>query len=104
MNVDTGEGSSPPARGADVGSFTYGARIRIIPACAGSRGFVSEFEKLYEDHPRLRGEQYDGYACTKKEVGSSPPARGAGMDSSTSSCVCRIIPACAGSSFDDGAT
>jgi len=70
-------GSSPRARGAPASSAAHSARSGIIPACAGSTGWL-----------RWLGGQRSG---------SSPRARGAPAGGDRSPGRAGIIPACAGS-------
>ena len=49
-------GSSPHTRGALAIIFSFGLRMRIIPAYAGSTQVAAERFSSGEDHPRIRGE------------------------------------------------
>ena len=90
-------GSSPPARGAPfrLDILPFGARI--IPACAGSTYLLICHIHGSQDHPRLRGEHFYRADFYSRRSGSSPPARGAPTTMPFESSMCRIIPACAGS-------
>ena len=90
-------GSSPHTRGARHADPRRDARMRIIPAYAGSTQATLRRRHSRPDHPRIRGEHVWKPAETPKAAGSSPHTRGA------PSCRCpappsrRIIPAYAGS-------
>ena len=60
--------------------------------------------RLNKDHPRLRGEHSHRLAQRGRRKGSSPPARGAHRDHRMSDTEIRIIPACAGSTFQPEST
>ena len=49
-------GSSPHARGARLAMVFTRRRSRIIPACAGSTGYLLGASDRRSDHPRMRGE------------------------------------------------
>ena len=70
-------GSSPHTRGAPVLDGTYGMSIRIIPAYAGSTGWISPGRKRCKDHPRIRGEHVRLIHLFGRRRGSSPHTRGA---------------------------
>ena len=50
-------GSPPRVRGTDVRDLRASMAVRITPACAGNRIFMSLSEAFWEDHPRVCGEQ-----------------------------------------------
>ena len=50
------DGSSPHTRGARYGGGTVATPERIIPAYAGSTGWLREERYVVKDHPRIRGE------------------------------------------------
>ena len=50
-------GSPPRVRGADYAPPGASLRLRITPACAGSRNNVRQYYSLGKDHPRVCGEQ-----------------------------------------------
>ena len=90
-------GSSPRARGAAGMARRPAARIRFIPACAGSSdGWLVE-EVSRAVHPRVRGEQDQLVDIAPVNVGSSPRARGAVHSRPDERPTKRFIPACAGS-------
>ncbi len=89
-------GSSPPARGPLSWLMGRSARLRLIPACAGTtRSHTGECRREWA-HPRLRGDHLNIVAVPFYVCGSSPPARGPpGMPVSV--LLSRgLIPACAG--------
>ena len=94
------EGSSPLARGKGYQRAPLLSWLGIIPACAGKSSLSCVTVNFVRDHPRLRGEKAIFAAALGRMTGSSPLARGkaAGVDPETGEI--RIIPACAGKSFD----
>ena len=72
-------GSSPLARGKG-GARSSSAKVRgIIPACAGKSVSLLSTACCPSDHPRLRGEKTPSKGVCKRNVGSSPLARGKGQ-------------------------
>ena len=93
-------GSSPHARGAR-GSHGFGWCVGgIIPACAGSTKAALHQSASGGDHPRMRGEHYVKPIHTTSPAGSSPHARGARAFELSYNPSGRIIPACAGSTWE----
>ena len=93
-------GSSPHARGALSVGVGEGAGFGIIPACAGSTSLILSLGRRLSDHPRMRGEHDNRRLEIAPRAGSSPHARGARrVVKQDVSCI-RIIPACAGSTFE----
>ena len=90
-------GSSPHARGARSSRPTRMVVSRIIPACAGSTGWVARRRPRPRDHPRMRGEHGSTTWGLHTSPGSSPHARGAQADLQGLTKDLGIIPACAGS-------
>ena len=90
-------GSSPHARGAHIVHDLWRDVVGIIPACAGSTPTWWRGGRRSRDHPRMRGEHERLSAHAPISPGSSPHARGAPWTRNSSAPVCRIIPACAGS-------
>ncbi|SDE63094.1 hypothetical protein SAMN05421878_1182 [Actinobaculum suis] len=90
-------GSSPPARGAPCSKSLPLAIAGLIPACAGSTGFVRNPHTVFRAHPRLRGEHQALPRARSNGGGSSPPARGARIPFHGFRHPSRLIPACAGS-------
>ena len=90
-------GSSPHTRGARAGVGDAGVEMRIIPAYAGSTfsdvgsaaghriipAYAGSTRHRYhrptlrKDHPRIRGEHFQGGGPTREVQGSSPHTRGA---------------------------
>ena len=93
-------GSSPHARGAPPGHRRVELPQGIIPACAGSTPTSQRLLRGRGDHPRMRGEHELGCSAEDWEAGSSPHARGALSLVIVQVIVPRIIPACAGSTYD----
>ncbi len=91
-------GSSPRARGTVVCGHVSPVNDRFIPACAGNRGLRPLAPQVTPVHPRVRGEQVDDEASYWLPIGSSPRARGTGVNNLRWGCNCRFIPACAGNS------
>ena len=48
----------------------------ITPACAGSSDLSAAEESAEGDHPRMRGEQYDGERVSGVPVGITPACAG----------------------------
>ena len=89
-------GSSPLARGKHIGKSMCNLYAGIIPACAGETGRQHLVLGTCEDHPRLRGGNFDCISRFSMPAGSSPLARGKpGVRVGYTGDV-RIIPACAG--------
>ena len=74
-----------------------GQSAGIIPACAGSTIHLLNKKDPTQDHPRVRGEHGTSAVHFKRDVGSSPRARGALSPVAVSTITKGIIPACAGS-------
>ena len=89
--------SSPRARGAPGAPALDVARVRIIPACAGSTFLGRCSNRRRGDHPRMRGEHATMPRPGGLSSGSSPHARGAHLGGLACRAFCGIIPACAGS-------
>ncbi len=93
-----GPGGSPPrARGAGRAIPRRTHRVRITPACAGSRERPAPPNRRPRDHPRVRGEQGGGGGGRVRRVGSPPRARGAAERQGVPVRPEGITPACAGS-------
>ena len=89
-------GSSPRARGTEPPSWRPLPACRFIPACAGNSSPLPERELRSTVHPRVRGEQGSQLAAAAHKAGSSPRARGTGLQGPPHFSVRRFIPACAG--------
>ena len=90
-------GSSPHTRGAREPAPQRGARVRIIPAYAGSTSIYQLRQTSKPDHPRIRGEHLVADRDDHRASGSSPHTRGARRPRGRIARICRIIPAYAGS-------
>ena len=90
-------GSSPHTRGARKSIAPGTARLRIIPAYAGSTSKPPAASSWRPDHPRIRGEHVPALPGAWTGGGSSPHTRGAPAREDHRSGFWRIIPAYAGS-------
>ncbi len=95
---DLVRGSPPPTRGKANAVINSPAARRITPAYAGKRYVSAVLSLVSEDHPRLRGEKFINKTINVRNVGSPPPTRGKGMDSTKNLLGYRITPAYAGKS------
>ena len=73
----------------------------IIPACAGSTGYVRKLRHSARDHPRMCGEHFGSAMQNSLRWGSSPHVRGAQSGYGDAARFAGIIPACAGSTLAD---
>ena len=90
-------GSSPHTRGALLNGRRFSRWCGIIPAYAGSTPIRIYSYLRTSDHPRIRGEHFQGGGPTREMQGSSPHTRGAREGRAASERRDRIIPAYAGS-------
>ena len=90
-------GSSPHTRGARRAAARRHARLRIIPAYAGSTRALNPGGVFSADHPRIRGEHSGLPLAEWRRAGSSPHTRGAPKTTLDAVPQARIIPAYAGS-------
>ena len=89
-------------RGAPFRISNSCSALGIIPAYAGSTGFLLRvFVRLW-DHPRVCGEHRARGRLPQSSAGSSPRMRGARLMASASRRGLRIIPAYAGSTGVEG--
>ena len=95
-------GSSPQARGALEVPAGERLNLRIIPAGAGSSSCRRSRQPSTPDHPRRRGELSACRPFLRCIFGSSPQARGARGSTRWGRAATRIIPAGAGSSYEQG--
>ena len=95
-------GSSPHTRGAPERAGGPPAAQGIIPAYAGSTGWISPGRRRCKDHPRIRGEHQALTRIRCRNSGSSPHTRGAHSPSPVGDGSSRIIPAYAGSTCSPG--
>ena len=91
-------GSSPRARGTVGDCLWRAGRGRFIPACAGNSRRSRGRLRSASVHPRVRGEQASNSGVLRLSAGSSPRARGTGLDRIGVVGQFRFIPACAGNS------
>ena len=82
--------------------FQVGEERGIIPACAGSTTGGTTRDSARWDHPRMCGEHLVVNAKKATDKGSSPHVRGARLGLLLRVHWGGIIPACAGSTQDDG--
>ena len=89
-------GSPPRVRGKPQEILQRSSHGRITPACAGKTPFCKKTQKLFEDHPRVCGENlYD--QCAQRQAGGSPPrVRGKLGHANRMITERGITPACAG--------
>ena len=92
-----GEGSSPPAWGAQGCHSLDRHPLGIIPTCVGSTSTGTRCHPRGWDHPHLRGEHHRGRAADRPAFGSSPPAWGAPRNPRSVGSRYGIIPTCVGS-------
>ena len=69
-------GSPPPMRGKVIPACGVLIGMRITPAYAGKRHFMTLPVTRKQDHPRLCGEKELAGIKSRKRVGSPPPMRG----------------------------
>ena len=93
-------GSSPHVRGAPANSILFRPTHGIIPACAGSTPTVRGWSRLRWDHPRMCGEHLSTVLKNSENEGSSPHVRGAPNVRPLAGKGDGIIPACAGSTYE----
>ena len=89
-------GSSPLARGTGGVAVPDAPARRFIPAGAGNSRDKPCVERMLTVHPRWRGEQRRSSAAQRYAPGSSPLARGTGLDCGLPHQFVRFIPAGAG--------
>ena len=89
-------GSSPRARGTAPQEPQMEPERRFIPACAGNGRPRPCPAPPRPVHPRVRGERSAGAAGFAAVSGSSPRARGTGVQVEHQVGDARFIPACAG--------
>ena len=92
-----GFGSSPLTRGARALLPLGASLLRLIPAHAGSTGYIDAGRQLTAAHPRSRGEHRADLDAKKPEPGSSPLTRGARGGAIPRCASVGLIPAHAGS-------
>ena len=96
---EKGLGSPPLARGIPEYTISFADRMRITPACAGNTDTGSVLAIPRRDHPRLRGEYFNGPHVLNSSTGSPPLARGIPPDIIRRDPILGITPACAGNTL-----
>ena len=76
MTLQTYRGSPPRVRGTVFLKVCRTDIYRITPACAGNSRITALKRISTRDHPRVCGEQYDGFSAFSITVGSPPRVRG----------------------------
>ena len=89
-------GSSPHARGRDLGRADRRQREGFIPACAGESSNRRRSTTRAKVHPRMRGGEDRSRASGEASGGSSPHVRGRAAAVLRASKGAGFIPACAG--------
>ena len=89
-------GSSPLARGLQLGSARARGAVGIIPARAGFTAWPAEPRRVRSDHPRSRGVYIPLTHPHRASTGSSPLARGLPSPPAGPARAHGIIPARAG--------
>ena len=97
IHMTAAEGSSPRMRGARAATRAASQPFGIIPAYAGSTGWVTSRWHCRGDHPRVCGEHTTNSEKSATFSGSSPRMRGALQTPQGPQGQGRIIPAYAGS-------
>ena len=93
-------GSPPRVRGKGYQPASKAAPVRITPACAGKRHFVSSHLHAARDHPRVCGEKNLKYTKIPENTGSPPRVRGKVDWRIRCRLIIGITPACAGKSSE----
>ena len=91
-------GSPPHARGKGKINVFFCSQTRITPACAGKSCALQAVQRVFEDHPRMRGEKILEQRDKTHKEGSPPHARGKASHFVAVHRNLRITPACAGKS------
>ena len=69
-------GTSPRARGKQLGFRPRSCAMRNIPACAGKTAGPGFTPRVFQEHPRVRGENFRCLYRLYTDYGTSPRARG----------------------------
>ena len=89
-------GSPPRVRGTGTAVAGDSNTVGITPACAGNSIIPWLIKQLYQDHPRVCGEQRTRLPAASREAGSPPRVRGTADQDGDDYVKARITPACAG--------
>ena len=92
-------GSPPHERGIDLIISCFLLIIRITPAWAGNSRRRKAYVIIFQDHPRMSGEQILLSLIIFSLIGSSPHGRGIEWQSPKALKAGKITPAWAGNSF-----
>ena len=95
LNLLSG-GSSPLARGTQLGIFWHPYQFGLIPARAGNTAYPDCAEVSRRAHPRSRGEHFNFEDGQTEKAGSSPLARGTLKRTHIATAAVGLIPARAG--------
>ena len=93
-------GSSPRVRGKLLVKMLRTDRARLIPACAGKTRPTRAFTTAHRAHPRVCGENLPSPETLAQTTGSSPRVRGKRCYSGLTHFSERLIPACAGKTWN----
>ena len=96
LGVIIHKGSPPRVRGKHCGRGYATQGARITPACAGKTDCAGGNEVVYEDHPRVCGENWVLTPSVALLPGSPPRVRGKREGGSREKPRVGITPACAG--------
>ena len=97
-SISGAAGSPPRVRGTANVQPRGQPHPGITPACAGNRDIRDLVEDVFEDHPRVCGEQVVQALDQLVPKGSPPRVRGTGLSRSFLGNIFGITPACAGNS------
>ena len=92
-------GSSPRMRGTVIRQEDVRSGDRFIPTCAGSCSRRGRWQSSNPVHPHGCGELPIEVPKDEQHTGSSPRARGAGVEVHANEVQQRFIPTCAGSRY-----
>ena len=92
------QGSPPRVRGKGIVSLCGNKLLRITPACAGKRQYLTRCVGGMRDHPRVCGEKRVEISPQEFIEGSPPRVRGKDSYAKLCTYTIRITPACAGKS------
>ena len=98
------KGSPPRVRGKRQSRRCCGRSARITPACAGKTENMRTCVRLFEDHPRVCGENLSNVSKRLVSKGSPPRVRGKQFIGTLGIAPTRITPACAGKTVGESFT